>query len=191
MVVKAMQAAVDVWDNPRAMVEDWENSYPKKCMEELVAELVGSVDTVADLGCGSGRYTKRLKYKAYSGFDSSSEMLKWTADKRHFDNVKFFQKDIFEYQNPAMYDVVLLIDVLQHQTDPIEAMKQLFAHWNGKRYIFTVLVGEKAEVLLNSTVVEQTQFDRALRKVAKVLRIKNIPLEGETFNSALYEVTRK
>ena len=190
-MITALPEAVELWNDPAAMIADWEYDLGKRSMEQTVAEWVGTVSTVADLGCGVGRYAQVLNSQVcdYYGFDATLAMIHKATENWHPDSLKFAQVDVFEYSSDRDYDVVLMIDVAQHQDDPIGAVVRMFELWKGDRYIFTILCGDRRERVLNSFVEDRCDVGATLKALGtKILRSKHYQVGSETFESILMEV---
>ncbi len=86
----------------------------------LVRALVESVphQRILDLGCGDGSLLAELSHTLtanLAGSDISSEAL--AIAKRNLPNVRFFQLDLMQTNLDAMYDVIVLSEVLEHIED--------------------------------------------------------------------------
>ena len=68
--MEALPKAVEIWNDPGAMIAEWERDESKRKHENLVGYWVGRARSVADLGCGAGRYAKILDYSEYLGMGS-------------------------------------------------------------------------------------------------------------------------
>jgi 2-polyprenyl-3-methyl-5-hydroxy-6-metoxy-1,4-benzoquinol methylase len=188
--VQALPEAIEIWKNPGTMFQDWRLSFDKQRMEQEISNLVGTVNDVADLGCGPGRYADILHCLTYHGFDAHESMMQYEMKLPGFPTfmqARFFKKDVFSTGRKHRYDVVLMIDVLQHQEDPVAALQQMLSLWNANRYIFTILVGQEPERLLNSMVAAMAQVTAALSG-RRTTYIKDFQVGDENFVSTLYEV---
>lgn len=73
---------------------------------------------ILEIGCGYGRYTTLLTnilhYKRVVGIDISEEQIEYAKSNYKLDNV--FHADAVAYlkENRTQYDVVILMDVLEH-----------------------------------------------------------------------------
>ncbi len=188
--MKALDTAMELWADPDDMIAAWDNMQDKATMECLVSCLVGRANRIADLGCGAGRYADVLSYSRYYGFDQSVAMLRTARMRgRGLAGVEYAVLDVFAYMSDNSYDAVLLLDVAQHQSDPVEAVRLVLNNWNAPIYVFTVLVGG-AEVLHNSVVVPEENVLRMLFDSGmKILYTLQLGMD-ESFCSKLYGVTR-
>jgi len=149
----ALSDAAVVWRSPDDMVEQWEGNAWKKHHEELVAEWCTVVSTVADVGCGNGRYVRAIEYtKGYYGYDASQRMLDLAAVSP-WKLATFTCVDVLAYQSDMWFEAVLFIDVAQHYPDPIGAIKTMLMHWKGRHYYISLVCGACEEVLSATTVV--------------------------------------
>ena len=182
--MEPLPRAVELWRDPEALIEEWE-TYPRKHRHEaLVADWVGEVDTVADLGCGSARYARVLDCTTYLGFDNSSMMLALAG-------ANVMGLDIFEGPLvPTAYDVVIAVDVFFHLSDPIEAATYIVESWDAERYVFSLAVGDFREDLYLSTVIPFSEFLTFLGEI-KLTRLHIERYVEERFAWALLEVSRE
>jgi predicted RNA methylase len=74
--------------------------------------------TVAEVGCGAGEILRQLSLNLpaamFSGFDISTEAIA-LARTRESERVQFFNMDL--RTNPGSYDVLLVMDVVEHIED--------------------------------------------------------------------------
>lgn len=92
-------------------------------------EICCSLSLVADVGCGTGK-TTRLLHKFLSecaidqvevhGYDVHPEVSNFQDSQ----NVRFISGD-FYMESEKIYDLVVLLDVLEHVLDPIEFLKRI------------------------------------------------------------------
>lgn len=158
MTIKALPNAVAVWNDPvelDTMLREWDDSESKRRHELLVVDWVGKVISIADLGCGSGRYATILRRDEYYGYDSSAGMLSAVCIAPYFagGRTEFASADIFEFSSDRHYDVAIMIDVAQHQECPVRAIERIIELWSANRYIVSLLVGNELEELYNSIIV--------------------------------------
>ena len=75
---------------------------------------------ICDIGCGGGKIlselAKRYPQHTYTGWDLSPDASRfWNYDEK---NLSFNAGDIFKSQVKVKYDLVLLIDVIEHVENP-------------------------------------------------------------------------
>lgn len=79
-----------------------------------------SFNTVCEIGCGSGeilvRLSKEFQNKYWTGYDISPDAIK-IAKRKENDNFHFELKDITSAEDQSRFDLVLVIDVLEHLND--------------------------------------------------------------------------
>ena len=104
----------------------------------------GQRRSVLDVGCGPGRVLSMLSdldFIYYVGIDQSQEMIDefLNTDDQRVSGQVLEMSDL-----PKIHpDVVLCIDVLQHQTDPVGDLNRLLASGQYKHLIATLLVGSE------------------------------------------------
>jgi len=133
------------WDNEHT---PWKTQHIKK----ILRKLGGAPKSICEIGCGSGgilvELNKEFPTTDLYGFDISPD-LKEFWDRNEKDGIKFKQGDFFTLEHP-FYDVILVIDVLEHLSDPFTFLQLL----KGKagHYIFHIpldlsalsVIGEKS-----------------------------------------------
>lgn len=80
-----------------------------------------SFKTVGEIGCGSGEILVQLESKlndpiSYFGFDISNDAIK-IAKQKETNKIKFEVKDITDKNDNSFYDLLLVIDVIEHIED--------------------------------------------------------------------------
>jgi SAM-dependent methyltransferase len=189
-MIAALPKAAEIWREPDDMLAMWDFSPSKSSHEKLVASWVGHVGTVADLGCGVGRYACVLDCDKYFGIDSSLPMIMHAKDHSRNERCSFTVADVFGFASGRIYDVVTMIDVAYHQNEPIDALLRATQLWVANRYIMTLLVGDRREDLYASTVVPFSDLLRFLKEVN--LQRMHIEQSGpEPFAWVLLEVKRE
>lgn len=180
-MIKPLQEAVNVWQNPQPMLDEWEADPAKIAQEILIAGLVGEAGKVVELGCGNGRYAGVLNHSSYQGYDSSYAMIE--AAKARNPQASFALIDIFKFQSDESYDTLLLIDVAIHQDKPIEAVLSVLNNWYAQRYVITLLVGVEHQDLYSSTVVSHEELEELFHLAdLEVIVNHHQPVVGENFD---------
>jgi SAM-dependent methyltransferase len=89
--------------------------------EKIFSELVKKLEldfaniSVMDIGCGTGFYTdilKRLGVKKYTGLDITDTLF--AKHKENFADYEFVKKDITTEKVEGKYDLIIMIEVLEH-----------------------------------------------------------------------------
>jgi 2-polyprenyl-3-methyl-5-hydroxy-6-metoxy-1,4-benzoquinol methylase len=94
------------------MYEEAKRVFLKTCQDEAIQF---SSSRICEIGLGVGFYTQILKDKGvknYKGYDISDVLI--PRMKKKFPEFHFEQKDISSELLKETYDVILLIDVIQH-----------------------------------------------------------------------------
>lgn len=163
--MNALQTAKELWAQPQDLIQMWEDDPHKIRHERLVVLQAGKKQGyLVDLGCGAGRFAHRFEFEQYQGYDQSTPMIEfareWAASRsaERFKKAEFSVIDIFQFISDHSYDTLIMVDVAQHQQEPLEAIHLILKQWKAKRYFFTLLLGDKKEELLNSIVVARADF---------------------------------
>lgn len=196
MPIKALDEAVKVWQAPGDMVAMWAQSELKARHEKLIAGWVDEYDPdlIADLGCGAGRFAGVLEFAEYYGFDGSSAMLE-IAEKENRGKhpacakLAFSLADIFNYSSDRSYDALLMIDVAQHQNEPVDSILRVMELWKARRYYISLLVGDIREDLFASTVASYTDLLR-LPDTHTIQRMYTERFGVERFGWVFMELTK-
>jgi len=100
----------------------------------LVARYVKG--SVLDLGCGLGFIADQIKGAEYLGVDFSEFAIEHCRAKVRNPQARFEVADLRKWKPPSQFDTVLLLEVLEHVTDPAE-LAQLALRSARKRIIAT------------------------------------------------------
>ena len=194
MKIQVLERAEKMWRGKSlaAMLQQWDESESKLRQERLIAEKVGCVGTVADLGCGNGRLSRLLNVlEGYWGYDTSPDMLVYAlGPKGSHPCVHYEQRDVFSSAPDREFDIVVLYDVAMHQSEPVAAVRRMLELWRGEYYIFSLLVGDERENLLASTVVAFSE----LLDLLDDLNVTSLHIErlgSERFGWVLVEAEKK
>ncbi len=119
---------------------DWKARYTEaerdiiaKVKEKLTEK---SKVNILDYGCGTGRFCGILQRELghdfvfinYTGVDGSTAMIDKAKENNPYNealDINFFH--VSEYQKNTDYDIVVSIDVIQHQENPLEYLEKIFA----------------------------------------------------------------
>lgn len=112
-------------NNPTWHKEDahWKASFVVKMLEENNIQ----PQSICEIGCGSGEVLSALgeiyKQAELTGFDISPDAAQfWNSHKDK--SIQFINDDFLSLNNKT-YDVILLLDVLEHMTDPFTFLLSL------------------------------------------------------------------
>lgn len=102
--------------------------------------------SVLDVGCGIGHYAGTLRdagVRAYTGVDIVDTLFAGLRDR--FPEFTFQQVDAGTQQLPGMHDLIIMLDVAQHITNPEKfryAMENLKAHLKpGGTVVISTIIG--------------------------------------------------
>lgn len=99
------------------------NPMSNKCFEELIQKSVRPGFSVLDAGAGEGRLKKLFESRpsiTYKGIDSGVGHKNWD-----YSDVIDGNLEDLSFIGPDTFDVVLLIQVLEHLANPLTVMRQL------------------------------------------------------------------
>lgn len=87
-----------------------------------------SFKTVCEVGCGSGeilvQLAKEFKVKTWTGYDISPDAIR-IAKSKETANIHFDLKDITQKEDKSSFDLMLVIDVLEHLNDYFSFIDQI------------------------------------------------------------------
>lgn len=114
-------------NNPTWDAEDAEWKY-KKMLPMLNNLLDGrSGLKICEIGCGGGKLlgllAKNYPNHQFIGWDLAPEAERFW--KYHLDNLTFFSGDIFKSNHKQQFDLVLLIDVVEHVENPHQFLENV------------------------------------------------------------------
>jgi len=129
---------------------------------------------ILDLGCGVGLYGTVAKYLnvPYQGM----ELSKWAVEKNP-GNVNMKQGDITEKQNFKDYDLVLIVDVLEHLDEKDLDKTLSYVKEYGKNFIFSIpYVGDPN---LNADITHKIKQEKKwwVEQLSKYFKITDAPKE--------------
>jgi 2-polyprenyl-3-methyl-5-hydroxy-6-metoxy-1,4-benzoquinol methylase len=91
--------------------------------------------SVLDIGCGDGYfmdYLRNLGFLNLKGIDLSSKSLEIAKLKGH--NVA--QMDVYELKDEECYDAIIMMDVLEHLDEPLNAIKIIKKSLKEKGFVY-------------------------------------------------------
>jgi SAM-dependent methyltransferase len=184
-----------------------DKGYKKECdfLETLFRKLGIKVDTILDLGCGTGGHAVILAERGYkiSGVDRSSEMLATAREKAKNAGLKidFYESSIQDFNLNKKFDAVIsMFAVMSYQTEnddlalACKAAKRhlkpkgifIFDAWNGlavmtdppTQRVKEVSMGD--EYIIRITNPQLNMFFHTVNTDFKVLKLKKERLISET-----------
>ena len=84
---------------------------------------------ILDVGCGSGNFLRCMKEKGFSvfGIEPSGSGSEYACDAHGMDIYHGMIEDYLAANRGRSFDVVTLLNVLEHLTDPVQTLSQLRA----------------------------------------------------------------
>ena len=163
-------------------------------LEAILGETLHS-KSILDLGCGGGRIFLLYDPVRYVGVDQSEKMLTIAREQEHrgelripIPAVDFYHSDLIDFQTDEHFDVVLLLNVLQHVTNPIELIEHMMG-FSADTYVIEFFLNTVGEIQYHDTSVGRTSISRPRAFVDDVVAImennglRTATLVGETINS--------
>ncbi len=116
--------------------------------------------SVAEVGCGFGKILVHLSrendsIKTLWGFDISPQAIE-AAQKSKTEKINFFLKDFTEDET-GFYDLVLIIDVVEHLENFFEFLTKIRSRSN--QFIFHIPIDLSCRTLLKSHILLQQRRD--------------------------------
>ncbi len=160
----------NVFYNSEWLGNEWaemiENSpaprHRRRIIKQLAKESSFQINTMLDVGCGSGILIKELKELLgakvqFSGCDISASAININKQKYH--DVQWFVSDLDEQELNRQADLVVCSEVLEHVRDWEQSLDKLIKAAN-KRLIITVPSGKLFEI--DKKVGHYRHFNRAM-----------------------------
>lgn len=107
---------------------------------------VGRGERVLDFGTGIGAVAFDMAEKAgavVDGIDISDENVQTARQRHSHERIRYFLGDGLTYPLQAVYDVVVLSNVLEHLTERPEALKKIRASSGAQRFLIRVPLFER------------------------------------------------
>ena len=107
---------------------------PEKCIYlklwKNILNCINKSERILDLGCGPGQFaqlTIRYGYQYYKGVDFSSQAILLAQKRNPEIEHKFIVDDLsqYEFPDPSEYDVVVLIEVMEHIIKDIQLLTSI------------------------------------------------------------------
>jgi len=96
-------------------------------------------DNILELGCGTGANSQYLEqhYNNYTGVDYSEELIRIAVSLYSDDKTRFENSDILSYSSQTEYDLIILVGVLHHLTDPEQNLRHILRSVNkNTKFVF-------------------------------------------------------
>ncbi len=158
--------------------------YPSKKDEfEYVSRFILKDDTIFEVGCGNGEFSKYVDKSKYFGIDLNSEAIKKNKNK-----INVIHSSIEQYciQTNKKYNVVCAFQVLEHIAKPRDFIEKCIKLLNKNGLlIFSIpsynsFLCNMSNHLLNLPPHHQTLWtDEVLKKIEKIFNLKLINLYHE------------
>lgn len=162
-------------------------------LEMLLGETL-SDKSILDLGCGGGRIYKLYKPKSYVGVDQSANMLD-IAEKECADEngelpfpVRLVLTDLIVFQRDEHFDIALMLNVLQHVTNPLDLVNHMMT-LSADIYVIEFFLNTANKTQYHDTSVGRTSVSRPREFVDDVVYImesnglRTATLVGQVINA--------
>ncbi len=104
---------------------DTQSAHALPLLESVLDTFSGTGRSVLDVGCGYGNHLKVAHDRGWKCFGvEMSSHARQVITQRHGD--KFFVADQVEHMIPHAFDLILMLDVLEHVSDPYALLYALF-----------------------------------------------------------------
>ncbi|MGB3241881.1 MAG: class I SAM-dependent methyltransferase [Candidatus Omnitrophota bacterium] len=137
-----------------------------RLMNEYFLDLVRDLDVdsrVLDVGCGEGLYLELLRglgFRNISGIDPSDAMVSKALEK----NLSVEKKYLQDVKEKEIYDVVVMIDILEHLDDPGAALQKVNEILKkGGLLLMNMPVCDSLKLRLRRTLYKETRLQQAKR----------------------------
>lgn len=106
--------------------EDNSFNYLIKSLKKIIIENIKYKENFLDVGCGNGFLTKNISinFKNVKAIDSSRSAIKY-AKKNYNGKINFINTDIENFKTKKKFNVISLIEVIEHLYSPDNAIKNL------------------------------------------------------------------
>lgn len=96
------------------------------------------VQSVADVGCSTGRLLNSLSfvYDKGAGFDISHNMIQENKKNNKNDKIEYREFNGIDLNKAEEYDYIFLLDVLEHSFEPDRLIKSLYSALNRGGVLF-------------------------------------------------------
>lgn len=117
--------------------------------------------TIAEVGCGFGQILLHLErmngfLQTLHGFDISPQAIEF-AKRRETDKIHFYLSDFAAAPTPDKYDLILVIDVIEHLTDYMTFLSRI--RDKADKFIFHIPLDMSCRTLLKPHIILQQRND--------------------------------
>ncbi len=115
------------------VLNEYHDEIQGRVFYELLADVMGR--TVLELGCGTGRWSRRLSNRGFevTAIDWQGKAIEW--DRKNIPGVEFIEGDIAEFHSEKKFDLILAVTVLQHLADLEKAVGVIKGHLKEYGYV--------------------------------------------------------
>jgi len=163
-------------------------------LEAILGETLHS-KSILDLGCGGGRIFLLYDPVRYVGVDQSEKMLTIAREQEHRGELRipvpavdFYHSDLIDFETDEHFDIVLMLNVLQHVTNPIGLVEHMM-EFSANTYVIEFFLNTADKTQYHDTSVGRTSVRRPGAFVDDVVTImekyglRTATLVGETINT--------
>lgn len=164
-----------------------------KDLEAILGDTL-SGKTILDLGCGSGRIFLLYMPWRYVGVDQSVNMIA-IAERvcvakvgEPTKEIELYHSDLIDFQTDEHFDVTLMLNVLQHVTNPMSLVNHML-QFNADTYVIEFFLNTASQTQYHDTSVGRTSVSRPQSFVDEVVaimesnRLRTATLVGEVVNT--------
>ena len=108
---------------------------------DFFVDRVQAGETVLDVGCGKGElaYDLAVRCRArVTGVDRNPAALRFAEARFRAPDLSFVESDIYDWEPPHTFDVVVLSNVLEHLSDRVGLLRRLVDACTPKRVLIRV-----------------------------------------------------
>lgn len=113
---------------------------------DFFVEHIDAGETVLDVGCGKGELAGDLAARAgarVTGVDVNPRSLEFARSRFGAPGLQFVEADVYTWDPPQAYDVVVISNVLEHLRDRAEILRRLARAARPKRMLIRVPSAER------------------------------------------------
>jgi 2-polyprenyl-3-methyl-5-hydroxy-6-metoxy-1,4-benzoquinol methylase len=101
----------------------------QRVVQTLARVPLSAESDILEVGCGAGFATQFIAglFRSYRGVDHSEHLISVARRHNSSDNVTFIAGEFCDYQSATLFDVVFMIGVLHHASNPIMMLNNALA----------------------------------------------------------------